>query len=84
MHAAKVVVVSPTRHHHLPPLSFPFSLHRNNLVIDDVKEEKVQQLEKSEKGLWLHFIYHWCFSHSVENQTVRPQRLVLVLGVHVH
>ena len=34
-----------------PPLRPPppFSLHRNNLVIDDVKAEKVQQLEKSEK-----------------------------------
>lgn len=50
-----------------PPPSSPLSLHRYNLVIDDVKEEKVQQLEKSEKGLqflWLHFIYHWCFSRS--------------------
>lgn len=45
MHAAKVVVsLSPH-----PP--FSFSLRRNNSVIDDVKEEKVQQLEKSEKGL---------------------------------
>lgn len=45
MHAAKVLVVS-LRPPHFPPPSSPFSLHRNNLVIDDVKADKVQQLEK--------------------------------------
>lgn len=48
MHAAKVLVVSPRP----PSFSLPsssFSLHRNNLVIDDVREEEVQKLEKLEK-----------------------------------
>lgn len=44
MHAAKVLVVSLR-----PPPSPPLSLDRNNSVIDDVKAEKVQQLEKTGK-----------------------------------
>lgn len=48
MPAAKVPVVS-LRPPHFPRPSSPLSLHRNNLVTDDVKADKVQQLEKSEK-----------------------------------
>lgn len=82
MHVAKVVVVSPnpyTPHHHhnhcLPPLQALYRLDTNNLVIDDVEAEKVQK-NLEEKGgrekmgllfLWLHFIYHLCFSHSIKD-----------------
>lgn len=50
---------------HYPPTATRLRLDSNNLVIDDVKEEKVQQLEKPGKKnsglqfLWAHFIYHW-------------------------
>lgn len=48
MHTAKVPVVSlrPPAHPPHPPPSPSLSLHRNNLVTDDVKADKVQQLGK--------------------------------------
>lgn len=46
MHVVKVAVVSSRSP---PPSCTLLSLHPNNLVIDDVKAEKVQQLEKSAK-----------------------------------
>lgn len=48
MPAAKVLVLS-LRPPHFPRPSSPFALHRNNLVIDDVKADKVQQLDKVRK-----------------------------------
>lgn len=68
MHAAEVLVVSLRPPPQPPPRPSPrFSLHHNNLVTDDVKADKVQQLEgksqKKDKGflfLWLHFINQRC------------------------
>lgn len=50
MPAAKVVVVSlsPLPSHHPPPATL-LRLDTNNLVIDDVKAEKVQHLEEAER-----------------------------------
>lgn len=69
MYAAKVLVVSLRPPAFSPP-SFLFSLHGNNLVIDDVKADEIQQLEKpqvKEQNGWvfsfygcLWFVYHHC------------------------
>lgn len=52
MHTAKVPVVSlrPPAHPPHPPPSPSLSLHRNHLVTDDVKADKVQQLGKKSHG----------------------------------
>lgn len=52
MHTAKVPVVSlrPPAHPPHPPPSPSLSLYRNNLVTDDVKADKVQQLGKKSHG----------------------------------
>lgn len=45
-------------------------LDANNLVIDDVKAEKVQHFEKSDEKKCpgrLHIINQRCFSHSVKD-----------------
>ena len=56
MHAAEVAVVSPMAHHHPPQSStrHPFQIDTNNLVIDDVKAEKVQHLEETVSAAALH------------------------------
>lgn len=48
MRAAKVLVLS-LRPPHFPRPSSLFASHRNNLVIDDVKADRVQQLDKVRK-----------------------------------
>lgn len=61
MYAAKVLVVSLRPPAFSPP-SFFFSLHGNNLVIDDVKADEVQQLEKPQvkkKNGWV-FSFYGC------------------------